>query len=156
MLQKNAVSTSIIAQLGYENAVMIITHPPKTSGDFKNCSSKYVGIGPPSYMSPSVVDIPLVSCVWVRHQCNLVLYLGSLSWGGTLISWWIQGSFALPDVIWVHRDFFPLAAKLPPSPAPVLEHGDFTLLLCKACFSVWVWQTHGFLQGEVIEDTQQR
>lgn len=42
---------------------MITTHPPKTSVDFKNFSSKYVGIGPPSYMSPSVVDIPLVSCV---------------------------------------------------------------------------------------------
>ena len=30
-----------------------------------------------------------------------------------------------------------------PSPHPILEHGDFTLVLCKACFCR-VWQTHGF------------
>lgn len=110
----------------------------------------------------SVVYILCVFSVCVHHQRSAVLHLGFLSWGGTLISWWIQGSFALPDVIWVHQDFFPLGAKLhphppgPPAPPPVLEHGDFTLLLCKACFSVWVWQTHGFLRGEVTEDTQQR
>lgn len=66
---------------------------------------------------------------------------------------------------WCHLSaprFLPTGSKAapppsrPPRPPPVLEHGDFTLLLCKACFSVWVWQTHGFLRGEVTEDTQQR
>lgn len=61
---------------------------------------------------------------------------------------------------WCHpsaQRFLPTGSTTTP---PVLEHGDFTLLLCKACFSVCVcacvWQTHGYLWGEVTEDTQKR
>lgn len=84
-----------------------------------------------------------------------------------LISWWIQGSLLClmssectkisshwePNYTPHHHHHH---QHTHPPPPPVSEHGDFTLLLCKACFSVWVWQTHGFLQGEVTEDTHKR
>lgn len=68
----------------------------------------------------------------------------------TLISWersWIQGSLLClmpPECTEISAHWepnYPLPPPHPPPPPLVLEHGDFTLLLCKACFSVCVTNT---------------
>ena len=65
----------------------------------------------------------------------------------TLISWkWSLNRevTTTPDVVQACWELPPSPRTHPfPSPHPILEHGDFTLVLCKACFCR-VWQTHGF------------
>lgn len=120
---KNAVSTFIIAKWVYKSTIMSIIPAAKTRVHFKMTSLNLME------WCLSLFSVVYILCVFsacVHHQRSAVLHLGFLSWGGTLISWWIQGSFALPDVIWVHRDFFPLGVELhphpsgpPPTPAPL-------------------------------------
>lgn len=110
---------------------MSIIPAPKTSVHFKITSLNLMEW---CALLFSIVYILCMFSACVHHQRSAVLHLSFLSWGGTLISWWIQGSFALPDVIWVHQDFFPLGEKLHPhfpGPPPPLQ--SWNMVISHSC-----------------------
>lgn len=104
-------------------------------------------------------DVPCISdlliCYFPSKASGIIQF--PLWTSAEMKTWWIQGSFCYLTSSEVSPSSLkPNHPPYPPSlnPSSLLEHGDFTLLLYKACFSVWVWQTHGFLQVEVTEENR--
>lgn len=152
---KNAVSTFTIAKWAYKSTIMSVIPAAKTRVHFKMTSLNSME------WCLSLFSVVYILCVRPPSaQRGASSRLPELRWNTDFVM-----NSGVICFAWCHLSaprFLPTGSRAaplpprPPAPPPVLEHGDFTLLLCKACFSVWVWQTHGFLRGEVTEDTQQR